>query len=71
MRIEIDAMGSIITITKNNQIHSFNGKPAIIRANGQMMWYEKGKLLKTEYPSGYTMHWRPLYRIGKDIKLYE
>lgn len=60
MRIEIDAMGSIMTMTKNGQIHSFNGNPAVIRANGQMLWYEKGKLLRIEYPSGYVMHWSDL-----------
>lgn len=49
MRVEIDEYGIIYTYNDNNNRHSFNGKPAEIRSNGYMAWYDNGRLLKMQW----------------------
>jgi len=34
-----------------NQLHSFDGKPAVIKYNGDKGWYRKGKLHRLDGPA--------------------
>ena len=52
MHIRIDVYGNIRRWNDQNQLHSFNGKPAVIRANGGMSWYDNGWATKHVFYDG-------------------
>jgi hypothetical protein len=39
---QIDCCGNQRWYNKENQLHSFNDKPAIVFANGDQYWYQNG-----------------------------
>lgn len=52
MTVKISWNGSILKYNKNNNLHSFNGKPAHIAPNGRMYWYDNGKAYKIQSVDG-------------------
>lgn len=51
-RIENDVDGSVKTYNNNNNLHSFNDKPACIHHDGTVSWYDNGYLFKTMLSNG-------------------
>lgn len=54
-RITIDVDGSVKTYNNNNNLHSFNDKPACIRSDGTMSWCDDGYLFKTMLSDGFVL----------------
>lgn len=52
MRIEIDSLGGIHKVNDEDQLHSFDAKPAYIRSSGVISWYDRGFRYKTIWPNG-------------------
>lgn len=52
MRIRISRSGKILKYNKYDELHSFNGKPAVITPDGYLVWYNDGLALKLITPSG-------------------
>lgn len=55
MHIEIDRYGGIHKLNDQDQHHSFDGKPAVIRRDGHLSWFEHGRLVKTQFSSGFVL----------------
>lgn len=52
MRVEIDLNGTIKKFNSNNNLHSFDGKPARIEPDGQLLWCDDGEWYKIQFADG-------------------
>lgn len=52
MRVGIQFDGSIAIFNDDYRLHSFNNKPAYIKPDGTMYWYNDGQIIKSLSPSG-------------------
>ena len=59
MRIRISRSGKILKYNKYDELHSFNGKPAVIHSNGRVVWYENGILVKAISSGGKAIFYKP------------
>ena len=58
MKTKVNDDGHICTYNEDGELHSFNGKPAIIMSNGYVVWCDKGRLVKTVCDRGETWEQR-------------
>lgn len=65
MRMKINSRGGMTRLNEAGRLHSFNGKPAYIAADGMMAWYDDGVPFRFMHPDGTVIRYN---RVRKKVR---